>query len=110
MSSEEAENSRYDNFYNSYNNDWHNNAVLSTCEPKCRPCCTLEKQKGQTLDGKSPCCFDYPKNDTWCPPPGCPTGFKPCSVKLTPPQCCDPCGVWKAKIQPCPPKRKNLIQ
>lgn len=110
MTLEEAEISRYDNFYNNYNIDWHNNDVFSPCEPKCRPCCTSVKQKGQTLDGSSPCCFDYSKNDTWCPLPGCPTGFKPCSVNLIPPQSCDPCGFWKAKIQPCPPKRKKNIQ
>lgn len=37
-------------------------------------------------------------------PAGCPTGFKPCEMKLTPPPFCHPLGVWMAQIQPCPPK------
>lgn len=39
--------------------------------------------------------------------PGCPTGFKPCTMKLTPPPFCHPLGVWHAEIQPCPPKESN---
>lgn len=39
---------------------------------------------------------------------GCPTGFKPCMMELKPPPLCDPCGVWCAKVQPCPPKYKKI--
>ncbi|EFA09789.1 uncharacterized protein LOC661071 isoform X1 [Tribolium castaneum] len=109
LTPEEAERSRYDNFYNNYNIDWHNDS--SSCKDHDHDhCCTPEKQRGQTVDGKTPCCEDYTKNkqqDECRPLPGCPTGFKPCTMKLTPPPGCDPCGIWCAQVQPCPPKPKK---
>ncbi|CAH1375587.1 unnamed protein product [Tenebrio molitor] len=107
MTPEEAEATRYDNFYNNYNIDWHNDSPSwkNNCNTSC---CTPAKRQGQTVDGKSPCCDEYyTKQDDCCPAPGCPTGFKPCTMRLTPPPCCDPCGVWCAQVQPCPPKAKK---
>ncbi|KAK5644512.1 hypothetical protein RI129_005812 [Pyrocoelia pectoralis] len=37
---------------------------------------------------------------------GCPTGFKPCKMKLCPPPGCHPLDTWQATVQPCPPKNK----
>ncbi|XP_063923952.1 keratin-associated protein 9-8-like isoform X1 [Zophobas morio] len=91
----EEERARYNNFYNNYNIDYH--SVSPSC-PYCPP----------EIPQKQRCCQDYTiKKDEGCCTAGCPTGFKPCSMKLTPPPCCDPCGVWCAQIQPCPPKPKN---
>lgn len=95
---------RYDNFYNNYNIDWHND---SPRYKPARPQCTLAKQRGQTVDGKSPCCNECMKPCDDGSLPGCPTGFKPCTMKLTAPPCCDPCGIWFAEIQPCPPKPRK---
>lgn len=96
LTPEEAERSRFDNFYNNYNIDWHSES------PCCKSCCKAPEQSR-----KSRCCEDYTKQDDCCPAPGCPTGFKPCTMRLTPPPCCDPCGVWCAQVQPCPPKAKK---
>ncbi|KAL1490179.1 hypothetical protein ABEB36_012914 [Hypothenemus hampei] len=104
MTAEEAERWRYANFYNNYNIDWHaeGQAGRSNCppvDPRTSRC------KGVTTDGKNPCC---PKNKKLpVEDKGCPTGFKPCTMKLTPPSDCHPCGVWCAKVQPCPPKPKK---
>ncbi|KAF5298015.1 hypothetical protein FQR65_LT09826 [Abscondita terminalis] len=35
---------------------------------------------------------------------GCPTGFKPCDMRLCPPPLNHPLGTWTATIMPCPPK------
>lgn len=100
MSEEEAERTRYANFYNNYNVDWHAETGGAAVEDPRRGRCS-----GVTTDGKNPCCPKKP------PPPredeGCPTGFKPCAMRLTPPPDCHPCGVWGAQIQPCPPKPKK---
>lgn len=40
---------------------------------------------------------------------GCPTGYKPCQMKLCQPPGCDPLGTWKATVQPCPPKPKKRV-
>ncbi|RZB39916.1 uncharacterized protein BDFB_007642, partial [Asbolus verrucosus] len=88
MSPSEREHFRIDNFYNNYNIDWRERdscgGELLTCDNY------TPKRSGVTVDGKSPCC-DRPKlQDDCCPLPGCPTGFKPCAMKLTPPPCCHP--------------------
>lgn len=68
------------------------------------------RQCGVTVDGQRAKCEDYKKRPRKkpisCCGEGCPTGFKPCNMELRPPPCCDPWGVWCAKIQPCPPKPK----
>ncbi|VEN62400.1 unnamed protein product [Callosobruchus maculatus] len=87
MSEEEAERTRYANFYNNYNVDWHADSYNNRCPPAPD---TRDKCKGA---------YNVDK--------GCPTGFKPCTMKLTPPANCHPCGVWCAEIQPCPPKSKK---
>ncbi|KAF7287326.1 hypothetical protein GWI33_001689 [Rhynchophorus ferrugineus] len=103
MSEEEAERTRYANFYNNYNIDWHvdgKNDANHCPDPRTNRC------SGVTTDGKSPCCPEKQKpiveEDK-----GCPTGFKPCTMKLKPPSDCHPCGVWCAEVQPCPPKPKK---
>lgn len=102
MSQIEAERTRYANFYNNYNIPYQ-----STYNPYEKPTHNNpRKAYGATVDGKSPiCCEDYRKKPKKRDE-GCPTGFKLCTMKLTPP--CDghPCGVWCAQIQPCPPKPK----
>ncbi|KAG5871866.1 hypothetical protein JTB14_033873 [Gonioctena quinquepunctata] len=104
MSEEEADRNRYANFYNNYNVDWHNDGATSNCFCDARK----DKCKGVTSDGKNPCCEDYKRTrEQRQPDKGCPTGFKPCTMKLTPPSNCHPCGVWCAEIQPCPPKPKK---
>ncbi|XP_063923960.1 uncharacterized protein LOC135138046 isoform X2 [Zophobas morio] len=106
MTLQEREDSRYDSFYNNYNIDWHSESPRYA-NKYIRPECTPDKQKGQTVDGKSPCCDCLPCEP--CLDVGCPTGFKPCTMRLTPPPCCHPCGVWCAEIQPCPPKPKKCL-
>ncbi|KAK9881765.1 hypothetical protein WA026_017284 [Henosepilachna vigintioctopunctata] len=104
MTEEEALQWRYSNFYNNYNIDWHSEGLSCKKEkPKCRaPPGTM------TVTGEDPCCPETPKK---CEEDYCPTGFKTCSMRLTPPPCWDPCGVWCAEIQKCPPKpRKKLFQ
>ncbi|XP_030762737.1 uncharacterized protein LOC115887446 isoform X1 [Sitophilus oryzae] len=104
ISEEEAERTRYANFYNNYNIDWHaesRNASRACPDPRTERC------TGVTTDGKNPCCPDKKKpveEDK-----GCPTGFKPCTMKLSPPNDCHPCGVWCAEVQPCPPKPKKKV-
>lgn len=97
--------SRYDNFYNNYNTDYRCQAIVNTDNGCPNPSCPPKKQYGVTVDGKSPCCEDYmakKKNVDCCQ--GCPTGFKPCSIQLSPPQCCNPIGTWGARIIPCASK------
>lgn len=53
--------------------------------------------------------FTYRKWETVTYDQSCPTGFKLCSMKLSPPPGCHPCGVWCAEIQPCPPKPKKKV-
>lgn len=104
MSAKEAEETRYANFYNNYNIDYHTqSADPSDCDPY-----KSSKMNGVTIDGKNPHCEDSALKKKKKEPEdkGCPTGFKPCSMKLTPPPGCHPCGVWCAEIQPCPPKKK----
>lgn len=66
---------------------------------------------GVTVDGQNPRCVDYRKNnnDDDCCLTGCPTGFKPCTMKLCPPPCCNPLDPWRAQIQPCPPKPRKKV-
>lgn len=102
MTEQQAIDSRYSNFYNNYNVDYHNEGGKNcSSNNDCPPA----KRKGATLDGNNPCCEDYrrkpPEN---CECGGCPTGFKPCTMKMTPPADCDPAGIWCAQVQPCPPK------
>nr|CAH7749038.1 unnamed protein product [Callosobruchus chinensis] len=106
MSEEEAERTRYANFYNNYNRDWHSDSYNNRCPPAPD---TRNKCAGVTIDGKTPYCEDYRKKKVYNVDKGCPTGFKPCTMKLTPPANCHPCGVWCAEIQPCPPKPKKKV-
>ncbi|KAJ8976441.1 hypothetical protein NQ317_016060 [Molorchus minor] len=107
MSQEQAEKTRYANFYNNYNIDYHPDSS-SACPP---PAVENRKNKckGVTTFGKSPCCEDYMKKKKPCGDKGCPTGFKPCTMKMTPPPGCHPCGVWCAEIQACPPKPRKKV-
>lgn len=68
MTPEEAERTRYANFYNNYNIDWHSESQGSnqSSDPRKGKCA------GVTTDGKSPCCPNkkvQQKEDK-----GCPTG------------------------------------
>ncbi|XP_050304721.1 uncharacterized protein LOC126742185 isoform X2 [Anthonomus grandis grandis] len=105
MSPEEAERTRYANFYNNYNIDWHAESQGSS---DAHPDPRTDKCKGVTTDGSNPCCPK--KKPVEEEDKGCPTGFKPCAMKLSPPAGCHPCGVWCAQIQPCPPKPKKKKQ
>ncbi|XP_056633876.1 uncharacterized protein LOC130443331 [Diorhabda sublineata] len=96
MSDEMAEKYRYMNFYNAYNEDWH----MST--PSSRP----PKQTPQDTHPPSSKCEDYRRKRKQ-PTKGCPTGFLPCDMKLSPPCNGHPCGVWSAEIQKCLPKPKK---
>ncbi|XP_023014962.1 uncharacterized protein isoform X2 [Leptinotarsa decemlineata] len=108
MSDEEAERTRYANFYNNYNIDWHPDGACAENQGPYDP--RKDKCKGVTSDGKNPCCEDYRRTKKQCQDKGCPTGFKPCTMKLSPPPNCHPCGVWCAEVQPCPPKSKKKKQ
>lgn len=103
----DALNSRYDNFYNNYNIDYREQAIVHRDLNGGGGCCGPPRQQGVTVDGKSPCCEDYmqKRNGTDdCANKGCPTGFKPCQMRLSPPMCCNPIGVWGAQIMPCASK------
>lgn len=110
MTEEEAINSRHANFYNNYNVDYR---TFGHEDAENQNNCSPEKKKGTTLDGGDPCCEDYTKkrnnSKKKTPIPGCPTGFKPCTMKLTPPPNCDPAGLWIAQVQPCPPKPPKKV-
>ncbi|RZB39917.1 hypothetical protein BDFB_007643 [Asbolus verrucosus] len=94
---------RYDNFYNNYNIN-----STESCESKPWTCDNFSpKRFGVTVDGKSPCCDISKREDDRGPLHGYPTGFKSCTMKLTPPPYCDPFLPWCAEIQPCPPKSKK---
>lgn len=98
------------NFYNNYNIDYRTPDPSSQSAASNRPACDPCKAKGATLDGMNPCCEDYMrKPNKNGPAPGCPTGFKPCTMMLSPPPGCDPAGVWQATIMPCPPKVKTNV-
>lgn len=87
---------RYDNYYNNYNIDWHSLGLGKTPEypdPRTAKC------RGATLDGRNPC--EYVKPPRMNCDDGCPTGFKPCAMKMVGPL---PCGVWCAQIPKCTPK------
>ncbi|KAJ8927336.1 hypothetical protein NQ314_020205 [Rhamnusium bicolor] len=59
MSEENALKTRYANYYNNYNIDWH---ADSACAPKDNYVENRKnKCKGVTTFGKSPCCEDYMK-------------------------------------------------
>lgn len=106
MTPEEAEETRYANFYNNYNIDYH---TESHAESNGSDPYKASRSKGVTIDGRNPQCEEGKKKKEDHPDKGCPTGFKPCTMKLTPPPGCHPCGVWCAEIQPCPPKPKNNV-
>ncbi|XP_044754682.1 uncharacterized protein LOC123313751 isoform X2 [Coccinella septempunctata] len=102
MTEEEALRWRYSNFYNNYNIDWHADG------PGCKkPDIKCRAPPGSfTVTGENPCC----SRPSSAPQPCedyCPTGFKTCTMRLTPPPCCDPCGTWTAQIQKCPPKPRK---
>lgn len=107
MSPEEAEEKRYANFYNNYNIDYHTQSAGETNGGESYRAMRDNKTRGVTIDGKNPLCPEKKKEENHRDK-GCPTGFKPCSMKLTPPPGCHPCGVWCAEIQPCPPKPKKV--
>lgn len=109
MSEEEAFKTRYANFYNYYNSEGKNDCSGSSGGGPIPPC-TPERKKGVTPDGKSPCCEDLmAKKKPDCSVGGCPTGFKPCTMKMTPPYDCDPAGIWKATVLPCPAKPRKKV-
>ncbi|XP_019879257.2 uncharacterized protein LOC109607180 isoform X1 [Aethina tumida] len=97
MDPEEMFQKRYSNYYNYYNVDYKQKE--KSC--KVNPVRVIRTSH----------CEDYslkrsePQED-----PGCPTGFKPCSMKMTPPASRHPCDAWCAKIEPCPPKRKKKAE
>ncbi|XP_022909634.1 DBF4-type zinc finger-containing protein 2 homolog [Onthophagus taurus] len=99
--------SRYDNFYNNFNVDYHQQAMSD--EKGTPPRTGHEGPCGR--DGKRPCA-DYKKikiEPRTHYDSGCPTGFKPCQMRLCPPPCCNPIGVWRAQVMPCPPGGKKDI-
>ncbi|KRT82871.1 hypothetical protein AMK59_3584 [Oryctes borbonicus] len=102
----DAYNSRYDNFYNNYNIDYHEQAIVHRDQQGGNSMYAPARQQGVTVDGKRPHCEDYlqQKKNNGDGNKGCPTGFKPCSMRLFPPQCCNPIAPWGATIMPCPPK------
>ncbi|KAK9722841.1 hypothetical protein QE152_g19470 [Popillia japonica] len=110
----EQYNSRYDNFYNNYNIDYHEQAIVHR-DQNGGTCHSGARNRGVTVDGKSPQCEDYlvqPRSGLdSCANKGCPTGFKPCTMKLAAPQCCNPIAPWGATIMPCaskpPPPESN---
>lgn len=109
MPEEQALKLRYANFYNNYNIDYHNYGDQD-CGKETS--CTAEKRRGTTVNGSDPCCEDYTKQRDAKRKksiPGCPTGFKPCKLKLTAPPNCDPAGIWLAQVQPCPPKPRKKV-
>ncbi|CAG9829560.1 unnamed protein product [Diabrotica balteata] len=87
---------RYHNFYNAYNEDWHC-ITPSNRGPKQIP----ERGKKPKTN-----CEDYLRRRK-SPTRGCPTGFQPCYMKLSPPCNNHPCGIWVAEIQKCLPKPKK---
>ncbi|XP_049823689.1 uncharacterized protein LOC109607180 isoform X2 [Aethina tumida] len=96
LSEQERMELRYDNYYNNYNIDWHSLGLGKTPEypdPRTAKC------RGATLDGRNPC--EYVKPPRMNCDDGCPTGFKPCAMKMVGPL---PCGVWCAQIPKCTPK------
>ncbi|XP_045473780.1 uncharacterized protein LOC123680116 isoform X1 [Harmonia axyridis] len=103
MTEEEALRWRYSNFYNNYNIDWHADGPgCKKGDGKCRA-----PPGSFTVSGENPCCprpCSAPSCQDYCP-----TGFKTCTMRLTPPPCCDPCGTWTAEIQKCPPKPRKKV-
>ncbi|CAH1112750.1 unnamed protein product [Psylliodes chrysocephalus] len=91
---------RFSNFYNNYNKDYH---TISPCSkpPKCVP--------GMGVCGPPRYCTDVKrkKNRPLAEEAGCPTGFKPCYMKMFPPADNHPCGVWCAEVQLCPQKPRQ---
>ncbi|CAH1125502.1 unnamed protein product [Ceutorhynchus assimilis] len=106
MSDADAEKFRIANFYNNYNIDWRSEASRSSSRA---PDPRTDKYQGVTTDGKSPYCPEALKKQEAKEDHGCPTGFKPCKMKLAPPKDCHPCGVWCAEIQACPPTPKKRL-
>ncbi|XP_025835864.1 keratin-associated protein 10-7-like [Agrilus planipennis] len=93
----EREDKRIDNFYNGYN--------VGLCSPGDRVKCKVEPVY---KSNKGKCCDDYMKmKKCCCDAPGCPRGFKPCEMLLTPSNPGDPCALWTAKIYPCKPEPKK---
>ncbi|XP_018575818.1 uncharacterized protein LOC108914473 [Anoplophora glabripennis] len=107
MSPEEAEETRYANFYNNYNIDYHTQSEDAPNGGSAYKEMRDNESRGVTTDGKNPLCPEKKKENNHRDK-GCPTGFKPCTMKLCPPPGCHPCGVWCAEIQPCPPKPKKV--
>lgn len=98
------ENDRFDNYYNNYNVDWRNPGKGTYyCFTRFR---MPGAECGVTVDGKSPILANRPLKE--CIRWGCPRGFKPTMMKMRPPPLCDPCGVWCAEVQECPPKRPKV--
>ncbi|XP_057664331.1 uncharacterized protein LOC130898810 isoform X3 [Diorhabda carinulata] len=104
MSDEEQFIYRHANFYNNYNIDWKTEAIKPCGPPSPDPRSDIKSKTGVTIDGKNPLCPCGPKKNDCCTDKGCPTGFKPCVMKMRPPANCHPCGLWCAEIQECPPK------
>ncbi|GLV35879.1 hypothetical protein CBL_09903 [Carabus blaptoides fortunei] len=86
------------------------NNKMCPCPPQNgRPSC----MPVASFTASSPCCpcvpgvppVNCPPN--CCPDTGCPRGYKPCVMTMTPPANCDPRGVWIATIEKCPPKPKR---
>ncbi|CAG9861839.1 unnamed protein product, partial [Phyllotreta striolata] len=96
---------RYSNFYNNYNSDYH---TSSPCDKpgKCDP--------GVGVCGPPKYCTDVRRRKKRPRPEdaGCPTGFKPCYMKMFPPADNHPCGVWCAEVQLCfsKPKYSNFYK
>ncbi|KAK4875224.1 hypothetical protein RN001_011646 [Aquatica leii] len=84
--------SRKSNFYNYHNVDYRKTGreLDPPPNPRQRP--------------KEKYCEDY-KAQKDGSSKGCPTGFKPCEMRLCPPPCCNPLGTWTATVMPCPIKR-----
>lgn len=101
MSDHEADLVRFSNFYNAYNVDWRADSPCNFDPNFDDPRCPMKCSIGVCLDGKLPCIPRCPKPP--CCDNGCPTGFKPCRMRLIPPSDRHPCGLWCADVLDCPP-------
>ncbi|XP_028130688.1 uncharacterized protein LOC114326492 isoform X2 [Diabrotica virgifera virgifera] len=104
MTDEEQFLYRFANFYNNYNIDWRTEALKCNGPPAPDPRAMVKCKYGVTVDGKNPYVPRVHRNENCCTDKGCPTGFKPCVVKMCPELPGHPCGLWCAEVQECAPK------
>ncbi|CAG9861871.1 unnamed protein product, partial [Phyllotreta striolata] len=96
---------RFNNFYNNYNIDWRADSPCDFDPNWVDPRANMKCAIGVTVDGKCPY---FPKcKKPPCCDKGCPTGFQPVRMRLTPPADRHPCGLWCGELYKCivPPRR-----